>query len=133
MAEERLRCDEGEKKLRSLGESPNMYIHYLLDEEFKCTYNLPVDFEWDPAKARENLRIHGVNFAVAAGVFDNPYLYWEDPDAEGEQRFIALGLDGLGRLLVVVYTHRGNNIRLISARKATRKEGKVYAQRVRFQ
>lgn len=92
-----------------------------------------MEFEWDPAKAQENLRVHGVNFAVAAGVFDNPYLEWEDLDAEGEQRFVATGMDGLGRLLVVVYTYRRGKRRLISARKATRKEGKEYAQRVRFQ
>ena len=65
-----------------------------------------MEFEWDPAKARENLRVHGIDFADAVGVFDNPYLPWEDPDAEGEQRFVALGMDGLGRLLVVVYTYR---------------------------
>lgn len=92
-----------------------------------------MEFEWDPAKARENIRVHGINFAVAAGVFDNPYLEWEDLNAEGEQRFVALGMDGLGRLLAVVYTYRQSKRRLISARKATRKEGKEYAQRVRFQ
>jgi uncharacterized protein len=92
-----------------------------------------VEFEWDPAKARENEQVHGIKFAVAAGVFANPYLTREDPEAEGEQRFAALGLDGLGRLLVVVYTYRENKIRLISARKATRKEEKEYAQRIRFQ
>jgi uncharacterized DUF497 family protein len=92
-----------------------------------------VEFEWDPAKARENLRVHGVSFAVAAGVFDNPYLEHEDHDAEGEQRFVATGMDGLGRLLVVAYTYRRGRRRLISARKATKKEGKEYAERVRFQ
>ena len=75
-----------------------------------------MEFEWDPAKARENLRVHGVNFAVAAGVLeDENALTIEDIDAEGEQRFRILGMDGLGRLLVVVYTYRGENIRLISA------------------
>jgi uncharacterized DUF497 family protein len=92
-----------------------------------------VEFEWDPAKAQENMRVHGINLAVAVGVFDSPYLTMEDPDAEGEQRLMALGLDGLGRLLVVVYTYREDKIRLISARKATRKEEKEYAQRIRFQ
>jgi uncharacterized DUF497 family protein len=92
-----------------------------------------VEFEWDPAKAQENKRVHGIDFADAVGVFDSPHLTREDPDAEGEQRFIALGMDGLGRLLVVAYTYRGTKIRLISARKATRKEGKEYAQRIRFQ
>jgi uncharacterized DUF497 family protein len=92
-----------------------------------------VGFEWNPAKARENQRIHGIDFADAVGVFDNPHLSREDPDGEGEQRFVTLGMDGLGRLLVVVYTYREGKIRLISARKATKKEGKEYAQRIRFQ
>ena len=93
-----------------------------------------MEFEWDPAKARENIRVHGINFAVAAGVLeDENALTIEDIDAEGEQRFRILGMDGLGRLLVVVYTYREGKIRLISARKATKKEGKEYAQRIRFQ
>ncbi|MGD0217911.1 MAG: BrnT family toxin [Desulfobaccales bacterium] len=92
-----------------------------------------MEFDWDPAKAEENLRVHGVNFAAAVGVFDNPYLSWEDHDSEREQRFRALGMDGLGRILVVVYTYRPSKIRMISARKASKKEGKEYAQRIRFQ
>jgi uncharacterized protein len=91
-----------------------------------------VEFEWDPAKARENLRVHEIDFADAVGVFDNPYLQWDDPDAEGEKRFVALGMDSLGRLLFVVYTYRPGKTRLISARKASKKEGKEYAQRIRF-
>jgi uncharacterized DUF497 family protein len=88
-----------------------------------------VEFDWDPAKARENLRVHGVNFAVAKDVFeDENAITIEDFDAEGEQRFRTLGLDGLGRLLVVVYTYRGEKIRLISAWKASRKQEKQYAQ-----
>ncbi|MCX5891335.1 MAG: BrnT family toxin [Deltaproteobacteria bacterium] len=92
-----------------------------------------MEFEWDPAKAQENIRVHGIDFADAVGVFDNPYLQWDDPDAEGEQRFLALGMDDFGRILVVVYTYREDKTRLISARKATKKEGKEYAQRIRFQ
>ena len=88
-----------------------------------------MEFEWDPAKARENIRVHGINFAVAVGVFDNPYLPWEDANAEGENRFVSLGMDGLGRLLVVVYSYRGEKIRLISAWKASRKQEKQYAKR----
>ncbi|MGB8991027.1 MAG: BrnT family toxin [Desulfobaccales bacterium] len=91
-----------------------------------------MEFEWDPDKARENIREHGIDLADAVGVFDNPYLPRDDPDVESEQRFVALGMDGLGRLLVVAYTYREDNIRIISARKATMKEGKEYAQRVRF-
>ena len=92
-----------------------------------------MEFEWDLAKARENKRIHEIDFADAVGVFDKPHLPREDPDAEGEQRFVTLGMDDLGRLLVVVYTYLPGKIRLISARKATKKEGKEYAQRIRFQ
>ena len=89
-----------------------------------------MEFEWDPAKARENLRVHGIEFAVAVGVFEdeNALRPIEDFDSEGEQRFRILGMDGLGRLLVVVYTYRGEKIRLISARKASRKQEKQYAQ-----
>ena len=90
-------------------------------------------YEWDPAKAKSNQEEHGVDFADAVQVFDNPYLNQEDTDAVGDQVFVALGMDNLGRLLVVVYTYRKDKIRLISARKATKKEGKEYARRIRFQ
>jgi uncharacterized DUF497 family protein len=87
-----------------------------------------VEFDWDPAKARENKRVHGVDFAVAVDVFeDENAITIEDVDAEGEQRFKILGVDGLGRLLVVVYTYRGEKIRLIAAWKASRRQGKHYA------
>jgi hypothetical protein len=89
--------------------------------------------EWDRAKAKFNQEEHGVDFAEAVQVFDNPYLNREDTDAVGDQVFVALGMDNLGRLLVVVYTYRKDKIRLISARKATKKEGKEYARRIRFQ
>lgn len=89
-----------------------------------------MEFEWDPAKARENLRVHGIDFADSTAVFeDEVALKIEDLDAEGEQRFRILGMDVLGRLLVVVYTYRGEKIRLISAWKASRKQEKQYAQR----
>jgi hypothetical protein len=90
-------------------------------------------YEWDSAKAKSNQEEHGVDFADAVQLFDNPYLNKDDADAVGEQVFVALGMDNLGRLLVVVYTYRKDRIRLISARKATRKEGKEYARRIRFQ
>jgi uncharacterized DUF497 family protein len=90
-------------------------------------------YEWDPAKAKSNQEEHGVDFADAVQVFDNPYLNKEDTDVVGDQVFVALGMDNLGRLLVVVYTYRQDKIRLISARKATKKEGTEYARRIRFQ
>ena len=91
-----------------------------------------VRYQWDPDKARLNKSKHGVDFSDAVGVFgDEMALTKEDPDAEGEQRFITLGMDSLGRLLVVVFTCRGEDIiRLIMARKATHKEEKEYAKRI---
>jgi hypothetical protein len=66
-------------------------------------------------------------------VFDDPIaLNMEDPDAEDEQRFLATGLDLIGRVLIIVYTYRGNQVRLISARKATKREIKIYARGIRF-
>jgi hypothetical protein len=84
-------------------------------------------FIFDPAKAASNLRKHGVSFADAEGVLADPFaITIEDLDAVGEQRFIAIGLGSNGELLVVVYTERGENYRLISARHATRKERNQY-------
>ena len=83
-------------------------------------------YEWDPNKAKQNLRKHGVAFADAVSVFsDDSAVTIEDINPE-EERFATLGMDALGRILVVVYTWRKDNIRLISARKATEKERKQY-------
>ena len=88
-----------------------------------------VEFEWDEEKAAANLRKHGVDFADAVLVFeDDLALTMEDPDSEREARFITMGHDSYGRVLVVVYTWRGERIRPISARKATGKEGRRYAR-----
>ena len=82
---------------------------------------------WDPAKAAENLRAHGVDFADAATVLDDPFaITIEDPD-HTEQRFVTLGADITGTILVVVYAYVGEEeIRLISARKASRGERRSY-------
>jgi uncharacterized protein len=86
-----------------------------------------MEIEWDPNKATSNLKKHGIRFSDAEMVLSDPTaLSLEDEEAEGEQRFIAIGLDHLWRLLVVVYTYRGNNIRLISARPATGPERRKY-------
>ena len=86
-----------------------------------------VRFRADPAKAASNLRKHGVSFADAEGVLQDPLAVTvEDPDAEGEQRFISIGLGSAGELLVVVWTERDDECRVISARRATRKERKQY-------
>jgi uncharacterized protein len=86
-----------------------------------------VAVEYDPAKARVNLLKHRVSFADAEQALLDPFgLMIDDPDAEGEQRFVTLGADSLGRILVVVYTWRGEVVRLISARKASRGEAEHY-------
>jgi len=86
-----------------------------------------MSFEFDPAKAKSNLRKHGVSFAHAEQVLRDPMAFTiEDPDARGEQRFITLGLDSLGRVLVVIHTRREERTRLISARKASRGEADRY-------
>ncbi len=85
-------------------------------------------FEWDPEKARANARKHGVSFDEAATSFGDPLsVTIPDPDhSDDEDRFILLGSTYQGRLLVVVHTERGDNIRIISARLATRTERHAY-------
>jgi uncharacterized DUF497 family protein len=86
-----------------------------------------VDYQWDRDKAKVNLKKHGVDLADAVGVFADPLaLTIEDPDSLEEPRWITLGTDFLGRLLVVVYTYRGDTVRLISARKSNKKERECY-------
>ncbi len=89
-----------------------------------------MDFEWDESKAAVNLRKHGVSFGEAMTVFDDPlYIDFYDPDhSDGEYRYIVLGTSIQNRLLLVAYTERGDIIRLISARQATRAEQKAYEQ-----
>ena len=83
--------------------------------------------EFDPDKAAANLKKHGVSFTHAEQVLHDPQAVTiEDPDAQNEQRFVTLGMDALGRVLVVVHTPRGERTRLISARKASRGEAKEY-------
>lgn len=86
-----------------------------------------MNFEYDPRKAQTNWVKHGVSFAEAEFVFFDPLAIHDiDPDSLVEERFIALGMSNSGVLLVVVYTMRGDIFRLISARRATRREAKVY-------
>ena len=86
-----------------------------------------MDIVWDPAKARINMKQHGIRFSDAEMVlFDPNALTREDLDVENEQRFVTIGVDAIGRVLVVVYTYRGEDIRLISARFATKQERERY-------
>ncbi len=88
-----------------------------------------VHFEWDPGKAATNLAKHGTHFADAIAVFEDDFaLTIRDPDLKDEERWITIGVDMLGRILVVVYTWRGEGIRLISARPATPRERRQYEE-----
>jgi uncharacterized DUF497 family protein len=87
-------------------------------------------FEWDANKAKSNLTKHNVSFEAAATVFGDPYsVTISDPaHSQSESRFIILGRSHDGRLLVVVHTERGDNIRIISARQASRRERSQYEE-----
>lgn len=86
-----------------------------------------MDVEFDPAKAEANLKKHGVSFAHAEQALRDPLAVTiDDPDAESEQRHVTLGMDALGRVLVVIHAPRGEWTRMISARKASRSETRAY-------
>jgi uncharacterized DUF497 family protein len=88
-----------------------------------------MDIKWDAAKAAANYRKHGVRFSDAEAVlFDPLALTMVDVGSNKEQRFVSVGTDVLHRILVVIYAYRGDSIRLISARKATRKEIRAYEE-----
>jgi uncharacterized DUF497 family protein len=87
-------------------------------------------YQWDPEKAALNLEKHGVDFADAVGVFEDEWaLTIKEEYVEDEQRFVTMGMDFLGRVPVVVYTYRGDDIRLISARAATKRERRPYERK----
>lgn len=90
-------------------------------------------FEWDPAKAATNRRLHGVSFEQASKVFtDQNPIEWADAREDyGEDRSVRLG-QADGRMLVVVYTEREDRIRIISARRAKRAEHDLYYRRPLF-
>jgi uncharacterized DUF497 family protein len=92
-------------------------------------------FDWDPAKEAENIRKHKVSFRRAATVFRDPnqLSIYDEEHSEAEDRWITIGIDGTGILRVVVHTFEDVNessfeIRIISARKATKRETKQYRE-----
>lgn len=88
-------------------------------------------YEWDPDKAAINLKTHGVDFADASLALEDPRTVTiVDPDKHDEERFISLSSDPYGRILVTVYAYRGETIRIISSRKASRGERLEY-ERIR--
>jgi uncharacterized DUF497 family protein len=91
---------------------------------------VPLTFEWDSRKARSNLTKHGIGFDEASTIFGDP-LSLTIPDSEhsrAESRYITIGRTFNGKLVVVVHTDRGDNIRVISARRASRRERKFYEE-----
>ncbi|MEO0825719.1 MAG: BrnT family toxin [Cyanobacteria bacterium J06635_15] len=85
-------------------------------------------YQWNSDKAVANLRKHGVDFADAVSVFSDDLAITIPDERFDEERFVTIGLDVFGRVLVVVYTLRGDEIRVISARKATRQERRQYEE-----
>lgn len=85
-------------------------------------------YQWDKDKAASNLNKHGIDFADAVSVFSDNLATTVNDDRFEEERCITIGIDAFGRILVVVYTWRGDEIRLISARKATRSERNQYEE-----
>ena len=97
-----------------------IYVYYMY-------IILNMNIVWDPDKARMNIKKHGIRFSDAEIVlFDPNALTSEDMDVNHEQRFVTVGTDAIGHVLVVVYTYRGEDIRLISARPATKREREKY-------
>lgn len=91
---------------------------------------MPLFFEWDPVKARNNIEKHGITFDEASTSFEDPLsLTIADPlHFVEEVRFVLIGQSHRGKLLIVIHTVRSNRIRIISARKATRKECRHYEE-----
>lgn len=91
---------------------------------------MPLTFEWDDRKAKANLAKHAVSFEEAATVFGDPLsLTIPDPaHSAAENRFVILGLSHRQRLLVVIHVERGDTIRIVSARRATRTERRHYEE-----
>jgi uncharacterized protein len=87
-----------------------------------------MEFEWDPKKSHDNFKKHGVSFHEASTIFGDPLsITFDDPDhSVGENRFLTFGHSITNQLLVVVHTERHGKTRIISARRATRQERKIY-------
>lgn len=88
-----------------------------------------MEYEWDSNKAESNRQKHEIDFADAVSVFTDGFAITVIDEHPEEERFVTIGMDAMGRILVVVYTWRGENcIRLISARKASRRERLQYEE-----
>ena len=85
-------------------------------------------YQWDKYKAASNLQKHGIEFADAVSVFSDDLAIIIPDNRFDEDRFVAIGMDAFGKILVVVFTWRSEDIRLISARLAERRERKQYEE-----
>ena len=87
-------------------------------------------FDWNPEKEVRNRRKHGVSFREAATVFGDPLsITFPDPDhSKEEERHVTIGMSQQGRILVVAHTEEGDTVRIISARRATRRERRFYEE-----
>jgi uncharacterized DUF497 family protein len=92
-----------------------------------------MSYQWDPKKAASNLTKHGIDFADAVSVLEDDWaLTIRHHYEENEERFVTVGTDLFGRIVVVVYTERNEDIRIIPARKATKRERKIYERKRRI-
>jgi uncharacterized protein len=91
---------------------------------------MALTFEWDETKDLSNQEKHGISFGEAKTVFNDPrsLTIADEAHSNEEDRYIDIGISSRGRLIVVCYTERGVNIRIISCRKATKSERKSYEQ-----
>ena len=90
-----------------------------------------MEFEWDPDKAASNRRRHGISFHEAATALGDPLgTTFPDPyHSVGERRYVTIGASDAGRLIVVAHVDRSNRVRIISARRVTRRERRFYEQK----
>ena len=88
-----------------------------------------MEYEWDSVKSKANARKHGVKFADAVIALEDEFaITIADPESKDEVRFVSLGMDANGRVLVTVFTHRDDAVRIISSRIASKGERKRYGE-----
>jgi len=109
--------------------APIFHNKALIDICTQYMYILTVNITWDPNKAETNYKKHGIRFSDAEMVlYDTFAMTIEEHIVANERRYVTVGTDAVGRILAVVYSHRSDTIRLISARKTTRKERTHYEE-----
>jgi len=106
-----------------------------LTEYAYYAYTRDVEFEWDRRKRIRNIGSHSVDFTEAEETFDDGHAFvqFDARHSEAEDRFFILGKTGRGRLLMTVFTQRGSKVRIISSRRASRREARGYEERIRLQ